>query len=498
MTDRPQSAFNAATVRLALMGSVRKLDPRWMVHNPVMFVVEVGALFTTVGFAIQLFGGAPLGGGNEAAWFTGTVALWLWLTVVFGNLAEALAEGRGKAQADALRAMRTETVAKLRDGGTVPATDLQRGDVVVVEAGEVIPGDGTVIEGIASVDESADHRGVRAGDPRGRGRPQRRHRRHPGPLGPDRGRDHAGARQELSRPDDRARRGRQSSQDPERDRSRDPALWAHSGLSRGGRDAAPHGVVRRHRRLAGDPDRTARGADPHDDRGPAVGHRHRRHGPARAAQCAGALRAGGRGLGRRRCAALGQDRDDHAGQPPGDGVQADAGGDRARARRGGPVRVARRRDPRGPVDRRPRQAVRNPRARPRLGGAIRPVHGRDAHERRRPLRVADPQGRRRLDHRAGRVRGRPGAAGAAHPSSTSRRGGRHSARGRSRRAGTRRRLPEGRDQGRDGAALRAAARDGHQHRDGHRRQPADGGQDRRRVGGRRLSGPGDARSASSS
>jgi K+-transporting ATPase ATPase B chain len=96
-----------------------------------------------------------LGGGNEPAWFTFTVAIWLWLTVVFANLAEALAEGRGKAQADALRAMRSETTALLADGSTKAASELHRGDVVVVEAGELIPGDGTVIEGIASVDESA-------------------------------------------------------------------------------------------------------------------------------------------------------------------------------------------------------------------------------------------------------------------------------------------------------------------------------------------------------
>ena len=120
-----------------------------------MFVVEIGAAITTGGWLIQLFGGSPLGGGNEPAWFTFTVALWLWLTVVFANLAEAFAEGRGKAQADALRSMRQETIAKLRDGTTRSASELQRGDVVVVEAGELIPGDGTVIEGIASVDESA-------------------------------------------------------------------------------------------------------------------------------------------------------------------------------------------------------------------------------------------------------------------------------------------------------------------------------------------------------
>jgi potassium-transporting ATPase ATP-binding subunit len=122
MIDRPRQVFDAATIRTAIVASLSKLDPRRMVRNPVMFVVEIGAAFTTVGFAIQVFGGGPLGGGDEPAWFTGSVSLWLWLTVIFGNLAEALAEGRGKAQADALRAMRTETVAKLRDGGTVPAT----------------------------------------------------------------------------------------------------------------------------------------------------------------------------------------------------------------------------------------------------------------------------------------------------------------------------------------------------------------------------------------
>ncbi len=155
MTDRPQTMVTGAILRTALFDSFRKLDPRWMIHNPVMFVVEIGALITTIGWLIQAGGGEPLGGGDEPAWFTGVVAIWLWLTVVFGNLAEALAEGRGKAQAAALRAMRTETIARLRDGSERPASELVKGDVVVVEAGEIIPGDGTVIEGIASVDESA-------------------------------------------------------------------------------------------------------------------------------------------------------------------------------------------------------------------------------------------------------------------------------------------------------------------------------------------------------
>jgi K+-transporting ATPase ATPase B chain len=147
--------FSAELLWPALRGSLVKLDPRVQLRNPVMFVVEIGAVISTIAWAIQLGGGGPLGGGHEPTWFTFTVAVWLWLTVVFANLAEALAEGRGKAQADALRAMRTDTVARLRDGGTRPASELRRGEVVVVDAGEVIPGDGTVIEGIASVDESA-------------------------------------------------------------------------------------------------------------------------------------------------------------------------------------------------------------------------------------------------------------------------------------------------------------------------------------------------------
>src|SRR5450631_3381784 len=127
--------------------AVRKLDPRVMVHSPVMFVVEIGAAGCTV-LAIT----AP----TTFAWW---ITIWLWLTVIFANLAEAVAEGRGKAQAASLRRAKTETVAnRLRsDGATenVPTTQLTLGDKVVVVAGEIIPGDGDVVEGIASVDESA-------------------------------------------------------------------------------------------------------------------------------------------------------------------------------------------------------------------------------------------------------------------------------------------------------------------------------------------------------
>jgi K+-transporting ATPase ATPase B chain len=151
---RAISLFQGDIVRRALIDSLLKLDPRVQIRNPVMFVVEIGALVTTITWLIQVGGGKALGG-NDPAWYTFTISIWLWLTVVFANLAEAFAEGRGRAQADTLRSMRQETVAQLEDGTTKSASELLKGDVVVVEAGELIPGDGTVIEGIASVDESA-------------------------------------------------------------------------------------------------------------------------------------------------------------------------------------------------------------------------------------------------------------------------------------------------------------------------------------------------------
>jgi K+-transporting ATPase ATPase B chain len=153
--EASRSIFEPAILRAAIGPSFAKLDPRVQIRNPVMFVVEIGAAITAVAWLIQAFGGGPLGGGNEPWWFTFTVSVWLWLTVVFANLAEAVAEGRGKAQAAALRALRTDTTARLLDGTRRSASELRPGDVVVVEAGEVIPGDGTVVEGIASVDESA-------------------------------------------------------------------------------------------------------------------------------------------------------------------------------------------------------------------------------------------------------------------------------------------------------------------------------------------------------
>ncbi|MEU3994077.1 potassium-transporting ATPase subunit KdpB [Streptomyces platensis] len=127
--------------------ALRKLDPRVMVKSPVMFVVEVGSVLTTV-FACT----------SPSDWFGWAIAVWLWLTVIFANLAEAVAEGRGKAQADTLRKAKTDTVARRLNGGSeeqVPGTALRISDLVVCEAGDIIPGDGDVVEGVASVDESA-------------------------------------------------------------------------------------------------------------------------------------------------------------------------------------------------------------------------------------------------------------------------------------------------------------------------------------------------------
>jgi potassium-transporting ATPase ATP-binding subunit len=109
MSPRQQSSslFSRELMWPALLASVRKLDPRVQFRNPVMFVVEVGAVLTTFAVIYQIITGDPFGGGNETLLFTITVTVWLWLTVVFANFAEALAEGRGRAQADALRAMRT-------------------------------------------------------------------------------------------------------------------------------------------------------------------------------------------------------------------------------------------------------------------------------------------------------------------------------------------------------------------------------------------------------
>src|SRR6202165_2914560 len=151
---RHSSLLDREILLPAIVESFKKLDPRWQARNPVMFVVEVGSVITTIVFVAGLFQGAS--GSTEL--FVGQVTIWLWFTVLFANFAEAVAEGRAKAQAAALRRTRAELIARrLVDGreDRVPAPQLRRGDRVVAEAGDLIPGDGTVVEGIASVDESA-------------------------------------------------------------------------------------------------------------------------------------------------------------------------------------------------------------------------------------------------------------------------------------------------------------------------------------------------------
>lgn len=148
MSQKPLSLFDWTIIGPAIGDSFKKLNPRLMIKNPVMFVTQVGAVLTTVG----IFTAAAERG------FIAQLAVWLWFTVLFANFAEAVAEGRGKAQANALRKARKDTIARRLRGKTeekVPAPELQKGDLVVCETGDIIPADGDVVEGIASVDESA-------------------------------------------------------------------------------------------------------------------------------------------------------------------------------------------------------------------------------------------------------------------------------------------------------------------------------------------------------
>ena len=152
-----RSMFDPALVRPAIVDSFKKLTPRTQFRNPVMFCVYVGSILTTILWI------AALGGQAEApAGFILAVTLWLWFTVLFANFAEALAEGRSKAQAASLRSAKKDVMAKKLNEPhpkapirITTATDLRKGDVVLVETGDVIPADGEVIEGVASVDESA-------------------------------------------------------------------------------------------------------------------------------------------------------------------------------------------------------------------------------------------------------------------------------------------------------------------------------------------------------
>lgn len=159
MSDKPKARplFDPPIVRQAMIDSFLKLDPRIQIRNPVMFVVLIGSILTTI-----LFFQSWLGHGEASPAFVFAISMWLWFTVLFANFAEAMAEGRGKAQADSLRRARRDTPAKKlhksefsTEYAVVSASTLKKGDIVMVETGDIIPGDGEAVEGIASVDESA-------------------------------------------------------------------------------------------------------------------------------------------------------------------------------------------------------------------------------------------------------------------------------------------------------------------------------------------------------
>ena len=162
---RQLSLVDPSILRPAILDSFRKLAPQLVAKNPVRFVVEVGSVLTTALWLRDVFSSHPSG---APRWFTLAVSIWLWFTVIFANFAEAVAEGRGKAQADTLRRMRQDTMARkvrfwpqpddvpgISNEDIIPASRLKKGDRVIVDAGQLIPGDGEVIEGVASVDESA-------------------------------------------------------------------------------------------------------------------------------------------------------------------------------------------------------------------------------------------------------------------------------------------------------------------------------------------------------
>ena len=334
----------------SLPDAFAKLNPATLWKNPVMFIVEIGAVFTTV-IAIA-----------QPSVFAWLIVFWLWLTVLFANVAEAVAEGRGKAQADALRRAKTDTVARrLVDrtalGGAeeaVPAPQLQQGDRVVCEAGDIIPGDGDVIEGIASVDESAitgesapviresggDRSSVTGGTKVLSDRIVVEITQKPGESFIDRMIALVEGASRQKTPNEIALNILLASLtiifllatvtlQPLAIFSKtiQPGLPNTSALNNNGITGIVHGVA------AGLP-------DPDHDRRAAVGDRHRGHGPSGAAQRAGDERSCRRGGRRREHAAAGQDRHHHAGQPAGQRLHPDRRRTRRRAGRCGATVVA--------------------------------------------------------------------------------------------------------------------------------------------------------------
>ena len=338
-----------------------KLDPRRQVRNPVMFVVWVGSLVTT-----GLFIAALAGKGEEPPRFILTVAIWLWFTVLFANFAEAVAEGRGRAQAESLRRARRDLIARklarvARDASAspIPASDLRKGDLVLVEAGEFIPADGDVVEGIASVDESAVT---------GESAPVIRE------SGGDRSAVTGGTRVlsdwmivKVTANPGETFLDRMIAMVEGARRRKTPNEIALTILLAGDDDHLPdrlcdaaalldlrRGECREGRAGHGDgPRRTPGLPHPDHDRGPALGDRYRGHGPPAAGERHGDVGQGG-GDGRRRGRPpAGQDGNHHPRRPAGRGVSSRRRSRRGDRRRGRAAGLARRRDARGAEHRRP-------------------------------------------------------------------------------------------------------------------------------------------------
>ncbi len=348
-----RSLFDREILRQASIDSITKLNPAVQIRNPVMFVVLVGSIITLI---------EAIAHPGKFTWF---ITIWLFLTVIFANFAEAMAEGRGKAQAETLRKMRSETEARrLKADGTeelVPAAELAMGDLVVCEANDLIPSDGEIVEGIASVDESAIT---------GESAPVIRE------SGGDRSAVTGGTKVLSDRIVVRitAERGhtfldRMITLVEGANRQKTPNEIALTILlavltiifipvvvslqTFGHYSGATVSVVVLVS-LAGVP-------DPDHHRGPALGHRDRRHGPAGPEERPRHERPGGRSSRRRADAAAGQDRHDHHGQPDGVRVLSGRWPLRTGGRRRSPAGLAGRRDARGPFHRRAGQgALRHP------------------------------------------------------------------------------------------------------------------------------------------
>ena len=367
----PVSAMLDPKIVMPAIGSAfAKLDPRLMIKNPVMFVVEVVAALTTVIFLRDLVtGGANLG-------FTFQIILWLWFTVLFANFAEAVAEGRGKAQAESLRQdphrEPGQAVDRLRQ-------DLSAGVRHQPQGRRYRAGRGRRQHSLRRRSDrrrrlgqrGRDHRRVRAGDPRIRRRPLGGHRRHAGAVRLDPRPHHRGAGLDLHRPHDQAGRRRRAAEDAERDRAQHPARGPHHHLRVRDRHHPELCGLCRRLDLGGGAGGAVRDADSDHHRRAAVGDRHRRHGPAGALQRAGDVGPRGRGRRRRRYAAARQDRHHHARQPPGDRVSPGARRHRAGTGRRGAAGLAGRRDAGRPLDRGAGQGkIRHPR--PRHGASSTP------------------------------------------------------------------------------------------------------------------------------